>query len=234
MVMAFMLIDVEFWELSFCFFKQKTAYEMRIGDWSSDVCSSDLYDEKAGTIDVQGWVTLSNNTGTTFDEAKTLLVAGTPSTSGANSRPYRPRPQPPGDLRRAGTETAPREQLGDYYLYPLAERTTIANAQTKQVSFLDVSGVPAQKIYEFAVGGFDTMTEPASAASVIKFNTSAKGGGLGDALPAGTVRFYQRDMRGDPPFSGEKRIRHTPMGRQHGPAPRLEEEREPRGGRDGP
>src|SRR3546814_2733341 len=116
---------------------------MRISDWSSDVCSSDLlgwaadyvslYDEKAGTIDVQGWVTLSNNTGTTFDEAKTLLVAGTPSTSGANSRPYRPRPQPPGDLRRAGTETAPREPLGDYYLYPLAERTKIANAQTKQV-----------------------------------------------------------------------------------------------------
>src|SRR3546814_14880043 len=78
---------------------------------------------------------------------------GTHSTSGANSRPYRPRPQPPGDLRRAGTETAPREQLGDYYLYPLAERTTIANAQTKQVSFLAVSGVPAQKNYKFAVGG---------------------------------------------------------------------------------
>ena len=66
-----------------------------------------------------------------------------------------------------GTETANRERLGDFYLYPLTERTTIANAQTKQVSFLDVSGVPAQKIYEYTVGGFDTMTEPASAASVI-------------------------------------------------------------------
>src|SRR3546814_3093680 len=28
--------------IGFCFFKQKTAYEMRISDWSSDVCSSDL------------------------------------------------------------------------------------------------------------------------------------------------------------------------------------------------
>ena len=53
--------------------------------WAADYVS--LYDEKAGTIDVQGWVTLSNSTGTTFDEAKTLLVAGTPSTSGASSRP---------------------------------------------------------------------------------------------------------------------------------------------------
>src|SRR3546814_978496 len=32
----------------FFFFKQKTAYEMRISDWSSDVCSSDLLDEVAG------------------------------------------------------------------------------------------------------------------------------------------------------------------------------------------
>src|SRR3546814_1395239 len=29
---------------SFCFLMQKTAYEMRISDWSSDVCSSDLHD----------------------------------------------------------------------------------------------------------------------------------------------------------------------------------------------
>ena len=50
--------------------------------WAADYVS--LYDEKAGTIDVQGWVTLSNNTGTTFDKAKTLLVAGTPSSRGAN------------------------------------------------------------------------------------------------------------------------------------------------------
>src|SRR3546814_6477411 len=40
--------------LLFCFFffKQKTAYEMRISDWSSDVCSSDL--SSLGTIDAAG------------------------------------------------------------------------------------------------------------------------------------------------------------------------------------
>ena len=185
--------------------------------WSADYVS--LYDEKVGTIDVQGWVTLTNNTGTTFDNARTLLVAGTPSARGLSGygssyRSYRPAPQQ-GELRRAGTETAPREQLGDYYLYPLAERTTIANAQTKQVSFLDVARVPAQKIYEFTLGGFDNMTDPRSAASVIKFSSSAQGG-LGDALPAGTVRFYQRDLRGDPQFIGESRIDHTPMGSELG------------------
>src|SRR3546814_17363732 len=36
------VVYVFFYVLFFFFFKQKTAYEMRISDWSSDVCSSDL------------------------------------------------------------------------------------------------------------------------------------------------------------------------------------------------
>jgi hypothetical protein len=176
--------------------------------WVADYVS--LFDEKAGTIDVQGWITLNNNTGTTFSAARTLLVAGSPGgVSSFGSRASR------GTLRRAGTETAAREQLGDYYLYPLAERTTIANAQQKQVSFLDVQRVPARKAYEFTVGWLNSMREPLSANSVIRFSSSAQGG-LGDALPAGTVRFYQRDARGDPQFIGESGIGHTPMGSELG------------------
>lgn len=176
--------------------------------WAADYVS--LYDEKTGTIDVQGWITLTNNTGTTFGNARTLLIAGTPSGGAQTYRSY-PQPPRPGGVVRAGTQTAPREQLGDYYLYPLAERTTIANAQTKQVSFLDIQKVPARKIYEFTSGGFNSVDEPQSAASVIAF-TSSRDGGLGDALPAGTVRFYMRDARGDPQFIGENAIGHTPMG----------------------
>ena len=46
---------------------------------------------------------------------------------------------------------------------------------------------------------------------MVKFSSS-KTGGLGDAIPAGTVRFYQRDQRGSPQFIGENSIAHTPMG----------------------
>jgi hypothetical protein len=101
--------------------------------------------------------------------------------------------------------------LGDYYLYPLAEHTTIANMQTKQVSFLDVHGVPAEHGYEYRNRWLGTAETPQSAKSIYAFSTSAHAG-LGDQLPAGILRFYMRDKRGDPQFIGESRIDHTPMG----------------------
>ena len=170
--------------------------------WSADYVA--LYNESAGTIDLQGWVTLTNNTGTTFHNADTVLVAGDPN--GGSRGGYRDR-----GLVRAGTEAASRERLGDFYLYPISGRTTIANAQTKQVSFLDVQAVPAKKIYSREIYFRQNDEQPGNVESRIAFSTS-KAQGLGDALPAGTVRFYQRDREGTPQFIGEKGIGHTPMG----------------------
>jgi hypothetical protein len=179
--------------------------------WSSDYVA--LYDEAKATIDMQGWVTLTNTTGTTFHGANTLLVAGNPN-SNSGSQVYRGRyvpPPPPGRSITPGTETADRERLGDFYLYPIAGRTTIANNQTKQVSFLDVQGVPARKVYGRTVGWLASDPQPVNVQSQIAFSSS-RNGGLGDALPAGTVRFYQRDRQGNPQFIGENAIGHTPMG----------------------
>ncbi|HWZ62780.1 MAG TPA: DUF4139 domain-containing protein [Steroidobacteraceae bacterium] len=174
--------------------------------WRADYVA--LFSEADSKIDVQGWVTLTNTSGTTYEDAKTLLVAGTPGEEGAGM--YRPRP-PRATLVQAGTESGDRERLGDFYLYPLAERTTIANRQTKQVSFLDVHGVPAEHGYEYRNHWLGTSTQPESAKTVYRFSTSAHAG-LGDQLPAGILRFYIRDKRGDPQFIGESRIDHTPMG----------------------
>ncbi|MDZ7588005.1 MAG: DUF4139 domain-containing protein [Parasphingorhabdus sp.] len=177
--------------------------------WNADYVA--LFDEKAGRIDVQGWVTLTNSTGTTFDNAKTLLVAGTPNQQDDNQYGgYNPRP-PRSNIRSAGIETPGREALGDFYLYPLGARTTIANAQTKQVSFLDVTGAKAAKSYLYTVGWLNTQSEPQSADTVLEFSAS-KDGGLGDALPAGTVRVYMKDAAGQAQFIGENVIGHTPMG----------------------
>jgi len=187
--------------------------------WSADYVA--LFDEANSRMDVQGWVTLTNNSGTPYVNASTLLVAG----AVGNSNPYQqryygggyppPPPPPPPTIDRAGTQTAGRERLGDFYLYPLPERTTIADKQTKQVSFLDVQGAPATRGYEFNNGWLTTSQEPVSASTVLRFSSS-RDGGLGDALPAGTVRVYQKDARGNPQFVGEHAIDHTPMGSQIG------------------
>jgi hypothetical protein len=177
--------------------------------WRADYVA--LYNEGDSKIDVQGWVTLTNSSGVTYDNAQTLLVAGSPTQVEGSARPNYRNPQPRATLQQAGTETGGRERLGDYYLYPLAERTTIANLQSKQVSFLDVHGVPAEHGYEYRNRWLGTSETPQSAKSVYGFSTSAHAG-LGDQLPAGILRFYMRDKRGDPQFIGENHIDHTPMG----------------------
>ena len=181
--------------------------------WRADYVA--LYDEGKSTIDVQGWDTLTNNSGTTYNDARTVLVAGSPRmlNQGYNGGYPGGRGNQGGDdtLVEAGTESGTRARLGDYYLYPLAERTTISNLQTKQVSFLDVHGAPAVHGYEARFGWLQTSDTPISAATVYSFSNSANGG-LGDQLPAGVVRFYLKDARGQAQFIGEHAIGHTPMG----------------------
>jgi hypothetical protein len=173
--------------------------------WSADYVA--LFDEAAGRMDVQGWITLTNTSGTPYVAADTLLVAGAVG-------PGAPR-YDPSQLRQPGTETSGRERLGDFYLYPLPERTTIGNRQTKQVSFLDVAGTPATRAYEYRNAWLGTAEQAQSANTVLRFSSSREQG-LGDALPAGTVRVYQRDARGNPQFVGESPIGHTPMGSELG------------------
>ncbi|HEV7660964.1 MAG TPA: DUF4139 domain-containing protein [Allosphingosinicella sp.] len=175
--------------------------------WSADYVA--LFNETEGRMDVQGWITLTNNSGTPYVNADTLLVAGAVGQGAQNNY------QRQQALRQAGTESAGRERLGDFYLYPLPERTTIANRQTKQVSFLDVHNTPAARAYEYRNAWLGTAEQPQSANTVLRFSSS-RDQGLGDALPAGTVRVYQRDARGNPQFVGESAIGHTPMGSELG------------------
>ncbi len=177
--------------------------------WSADYVA--LFDEANGRMDVQGWVTLTNNSGTPYNNAEVLLVAGSVGGDRGGARSYGARRAAPGVIREAGTESADRERLGDYYLYPLPERTTIANRQTKQVSFLSVAGAPARRAYEYRNAWLHSADDPESVDTVLRFSSS-RDQGLGDALPAGTVRVYQRDARGNPQFVGESPIDHTPMG----------------------
>lgn len=182
--------------------------------WKADYVA--LFDEKAGSLDMQGWVTLTNNSGTTFSNAQAQLVAGKvkfgeDDDDDEYERQRRAARQRAASLRQAGAEGSDRPAIADLYVYPLSEPTTIANQQTKQVGFLDVKGVQARKVYEHAASWFETISDPVHASVVVRFANSAPGG-LGSELPAGMVRVYVRDADGLPKFVGENRIDHTPQG----------------------
>jgi hypothetical protein len=175
--------------------------------WRADYVA--IFDEKAARLDLQGWITLTNQSGTSFTDARTQLVAGDVSQQGDDDG----EPNELTNVRQAGSEadTGPGQALGDVRIYTLPERTTIAQNQTKQVSFLDAAGVAAHKVYQFNLGGFASAEQPANAAVVVDF-TNSTASGLGAGLPAGAIRVYERDLAGDPKFVGENQIDHTPQG----------------------
>jgi hypothetical protein len=176
--------------------------------WKADYVA--LFDEAKGALDLQGWITLGNQSGTAFTDAETQLVAGQVNTLANNNNGYRPRSRPQA-TQAAGTESGTGERIADYYLYPLPHRTTIAANQNKQVGFLSAQGVAAKKVYEVREGWFASQANPESATVAIQFS-NARLAGLGNQLPAGVMRVYMRDKAGDPKFVGENAIDHTPAG----------------------
>jgi len=168
--------------------------------WTADYVAE--YDERQNSLDLQGWVTLTNSTGTTFANVAPRLVAGEVSTGGSSFYPNRginPRPA----NRGAGT-VSDRDE--DFPVYTLPQRVTVADNQTKQVGFLTLTGLKTRKIYEYRAGGFSSQQTPEHASVALAFTNTAR------AMPSGTVRVYTRDEQGAPKFSGEQKIDETPAG----------------------
>lgn len=168
--------------------------------WKADYVA--MFDEKQSALKLQGWITLTNNSGTSYKAAKTQLVAGDVNITGQYQSNWQSRPS----VRGAGTQASNNEaSIADYYLYTLPERVTIAEAQTKQVSFLDLN-VNAKKVYEYRTYGFESAQNPVHADVDIDFSNKEK------ALPEGVMRVYLRDQAGEPKFAGEDNISHTSAG----------------------
>lgn len=177
--------------------------------WKADYVA--LFDEKAGKLDMQGWITLTNNSGTTFANAATQLLAGDINIVRDDENYNWREQQRQQSMRMAGNDPSSKPPLADYYVYPIAERTTIADKQTKQVGFLEAKGVAARKAYQYRANWFSTVPQPAHANVVVQFKNSTAGG-LGAQLPAGVTRVYVQDAAGKPKFVGENTIDHTPQG----------------------
>jgi hypothetical protein len=161
-------------------------------------------------IDLNGWVTLTNASGTTYHNAKLQLVAGDVNrvrdelrVQGATFA-----------LKQAAPSPVAEESLFEYHLYSVGRPTTIADNQTKQVALLSAGGVPVSK--EFLLRGADYYYRSSIGEIGQKLKVGVfvafenKGGSLGIPLPKGIVRVYKKDSGGNAQFVGEDRIDHTP------------------------
>ncbi len=181
--------------------------------WNSDYVLTIARDDKAADLD--GWVTLANNSGTAFHNARLQLVAGDLNRLPANGRADMM------ELRMAQKSVAAapqfqQENFSEYHLYTLGRRTSVEDKETKQISLLQGTDVPVQKI--FVVNGqnyyYHNRQNPGSPIKdavmvYYKFKNDEKAG-LGIPIPAGNVRVYQKDSKGGILFVGEDHIDHTP------------------------
>lgn len=165
---------------------------------------------KEDSLDLNGWVTLTNTSGTAYSNALLQLVAG-------DVRRVRPQAKPM--LRAVAAEAAPdiqQESLFEYHLYTLDRPTTLLDQQTKQVALLYGREVPVTKEYIlrgadfYYQGQYGDLGRRLKAAVYLEFHN--QGGGLGVPLPKGVVRVYKKDQAGRAQFVGEDAIDHTPRG----------------------
>ncbi len=181
-------------------------------NWNADYVLTVTRDEKSADID--GWVTLVNNSGAAFKNAKLQLVAGDVNRVPSSSAGIAGRMM---DKAMVANQAAfAQESFSEYHLYSLERRTSIRNSESKQISLLNGTGIPVEKA--FVVEGQQYYyRNPQSIGAPIKepvqvfyrFKNEEKSG-LGMPLPAGTVRVYQADSKGSLQFVGESNITHTP------------------------
>ncbi len=185
--------------------------------WAADYVA--VLDAEERHVDLSGWVTLTNQSGTAYADAALQLLAGdvrvvTPRVMGRQAGL-----EFQGIVATAASDEAFREQgFFEYHLYTLDGRTTLANNETKQIGLLDARGAGVRRRLVFdsrrAWGwdwrpGASARTDEVKAAIVLEMRNSAENG-LGRPLPAGTLRLYKADDAGSLQFLGEDRIDHTP------------------------
>ena len=183
--------------------------------------------EKGDALDLTGWVTMDNQSGKTFRDAKVQLIAGDVAklqredgrTLSVNSVSF-----------ASAASSAPQvteKAFDEYHLYTLPLATTLHDRETKQVEFVRAAGIQSQRLYVYdgvkidlnqhrgypmeSIRGeenYGTQSNPK--VWVLREFKNSEANHLGIPLPKGRVRFYRRDDDGRLQFTGENLLDHTP------------------------
>ncbi len=189
----------------------ETAYLSGGLSWRADYVLLLDETEKQGSID--GWVTLANTSGATFENAQLKLVAG--DVNRVREELDRGMAMRADMVYKSAAPQFQEESLFEYHLYTLQRRTDVRDQQTKQVLFFNANKIAVEKEYTFRaqpqyfVQGFSPPAGSEHVDVTLRFKNS-KENGLGLPVPAGILRVYKKDRDGGPQFLGENRVGHTP------------------------
>ncbi|MEK9824932.1 MAG: DUF4139 domain-containing protein, partial [Methylotenera sp.] len=179
--------------------------------WKADYVAA--LNPKEDKLDLSAWVTLTNTSGTSYQNAKLQLVAGD-----VNRIPER---NPRTLMMHKVAEdiaAAPRmteESLLEYHLYTLEQNTSIAENQTKQVALLSANSIPVRKSLllqgaDYYYGAsYGDLGQKLKMSVFVEFDNK-EATNLGMPLPKGIMRVYKQDTQGNSQFVGEDQIDHTP------------------------
>jgi hypothetical protein len=183
--------------------------------------------DKGDVVDLAGWVTMDNQSGKSFENARIKLMAGDvnkiqPGTPYSDRMVF--------GMAQAVTVSAPavtERTFDEYHLYTLARSTTLHDRETKQVEFVTAAGVATKQVYIYDGVKIDINryngwnwenirndnsygTESNPKIWVMREFVNSEANHLGMPLPKGRVRFYRRNDDGQVEFTGENVIDHTP------------------------
>ena len=165
--------------------------------------------------DLNGWVTLKNETGTSYQNAQLKLVAGDvqriapaqPPMIMPSAAPMAPPAPPPPQFQEEG--------LFEYHLYALDRPTSVLDKEQKQVSLLSASNIALEKqliffgAAQWFRGSYGQVAQNQKVGVYLDLQNKQQNH-LGMPLPKGTVRVYKSDKSGQKQFIGEDAIDHTP------------------------
>ena len=180
--------------------------------WKADyVAELNAADDK---LDLSGWVTLTNTSGASYHNAKLQLVAGDVNQVRKELRFANLGASREKAMIAPASDMA-EESLLEFHLYTLDRPTTIAENQTKQVSLLTATGIPARK--ELLLRGanyyygssYGDLGQKMKVGVFVEFDNK-ESARLGMPLPKGVIRVYKKDAAGNAQFVGEDHIDHTP------------------------
>lgn len=168
--------------------------------WNADYVL--VTNEKDTACDITGWVTVNNDTGATFKDAKLKLIAGDVNRISQNRYAQKRMMAPMMAAEASGDSSFEEKSFFEYHMYELQRKSTLKDREIKQIEFISAKNIPVKKVFTY-----NAAFDPVKVKVTLDFKNS-KDNNLGIPLPKGRVRVSKYDVD-SLEFIGEDSIDHT-------------------------